>query len=122
MCEFIYYNVNPKGEQIGDCVIRAISLATNIDYYQIEQMLYEIGEFYSCEELCVCCYSYLLEDVFNLEPVECYGMSVREFANSHPVGTYLIRMDAHLSTLINSNIYDIWNCSNEILTNAWRVD
>lgn len=122
MAKYIYYNVNPRGEEIGDCVIRAISLATNIDYYEIERLLYETGDYYKCEELCVCCYSRLLEEYFNLEPIECEGMTANEFANKYPVGTYLIRMDAHLSVVIDSNIYDIWNCGNEKLTIAWRVD
>lgn len=122
MAKYIYYNVNPRGEEIGDCVIRAISLATNIDYYEIERLLYETGDYYECEELCVCCYSKLLEEYFNFQPIECEGMTANEFANKHPVGTYLIRMDAHLSVVIDSNIYDIWNCGNEKLTIAWRVD
>ena len=49
-------------------------------------------------------------------------MAANDFANKYPVGTYLIRMNAHLSVIIDSNIYDIWNCGNEKLTIAWRVD
>lgn len=114
--------MNPLGLREQDCVIRAISLALNKPYSEVINMIDFNGITHMCDNLNLNCYSKLLEEDFNLEPIECYGMSVKEFADSHPVGTYLIRMDAHLSTLIDSIVYDIWNCSNEILTNAWRVD
>lgn len=119
---FVYYNLNPKGIKENDCVTRAIALATGLDYDKVAQKLYLSAELLDCEKLCVCCYKHLLDNVFAFPRVHCSGLSVAQFADLHPTGTYLIRMNGHLSVLIDYTIYDIWNCKNEILTNAWRVD
>lgn len=122
MSKYFYHNVNPLGEKEQDCVIRAISLATSTPYERVIELLENTGDYNSCEELCVCCYSKLLKNYFHFTPVECYGMTVSEFADEHPYGIFLIRMDGHLSCLINGIVHDIWDCNNEILTNTWRVD
>ena len=41
--KWVYYNVNPLGERLPDCVIRAISLAANIPYYETYDLLQDIG-------------------------------------------------------------------------------
>lgn len=118
---FRYLNVNPNGEHTEDCVCRAISLASGYDYHTIEDKLYLIAELYECEELCLCCYSYLLNDVFKYPKVFCEDMSVADFADIYNRGIYLVRMAGHISTVIDGDWYDIWNCGSEILTDAWRV-
>lgn len=117
-----YLNVNPLSITEQDCVTRAISLATGYSYAEIQDKLYYIAELLECERLCVCCYRHLLEKVFNLEKVDCYGMTVEEFGDKHCDGIYLIRMNGHLSCLIRGTVYDIWDCRDEILTDCWRVD
>ena len=32
---FIYTNPNPQGSYVGDCVVRAISIATNKTWYDV---------------------------------------------------------------------------------------
>lgn len=116
---FVYYNRNPNGETIGDCVIRAISLASNIDYVEIENKLYHLSELYECDRFCICCYRYLLDDVFKYPEVECEGMTIKEFAKEYPHGRFIVRMEGHLSTVIDGKCYDIFDCTNEFLTDAW---
>lgn len=36
-------------------------------------------------------------------------------------GVYLVRMDGHISTVIDGVSVDIFDCTKEIVTNAWRV-
>jgi hypothetical protein len=93
-----------------------------MDYYDIEDLLLEVGDFYCCEQLAVDCYSYLIERLFGYEPVNCYGLTINEFAEKHPHGKYLMRIEGHLSILVDKNIYDIWDCRDQELTHAWRVD
>lgn len=119
---FKYLNLNPLSLREEDCVCRAISLATNRSYAEIEDKLYYISRLFDCEELCVCCYQFLLNDVFKYESISCDGMTVQQFADEHPNGTFILRMNGHCSCLINDCIYDLWNCGEEILTNAWEVD
>ena len=118
---FRYLNLNPLDLEESDCVTRAIALASGYSYAEVQDKLYYISQLLECERLCVCCYQHLLSDVFKYDKVYCQGMTVAEFAELHPDGIYLIRMDGHLSVLVNGKIHDIWDCSNEILTDVWSV-
>lgn len=118
---FKYVNANPLGLEEEDCVTRAISLASGYSYAEVQDKLYYISQLFECERLCVCCYEHLLDAVFQYDKVPCGSMSVAEFAEFHPIGLYLIRMDGHLSVLHNGIILDIWDCRNEILTDVWCV-
>lgn len=118
---FRYLNINPLGLKEEDCVTRAIALASGYSYAEIQDKLYYISELLECERLCVCCYQHLLTDVFKYDKVYCRGMTVAEFAALHPEGVYLIRMNGHLSVLINGVIRDLWDCSDEYLTDVWAV-
>lgn len=119
---FKYLNVNPLDMKESDCVVRAISSASGYSYAEIQDKLYYISKIFDCDELCVSCYKHLLENVFKYDREYCRGMTTREFCEEHPYGIYIVRMNGHLSMIYNGDIYDIWDCSNEILTDAWRVD
>lgn len=121
MARFVYLNVNPDGNKESDCVTRAISLSTGVDYADIRKKLYHTAKLLDCEKLCNCCYSFLIERVFNCRPVNCDGMTVNDFANIHPLGVYLVRMQGHISTIWNGDVVDIWDCRDCELTNAWQV-
>lgn len=122
MARFVYYNREPSGDKENDCVTRAISLGTQISYPIIRRKLFHSSRLLQCEKLNVCCYSFLIEDVFKCEPVYCKGLTVAEFADLHPQGTYLIRIDGHLTCVIDNVCYDIWNCLDKEADIAWRVD
>ena len=121
MAKFIYHNVNPDGQKASDCVTRAISLGSGYSYPAVRRKLHHSAKLFDCEKLNVDCYSHLLEDVLKFPQVETYGMSVGEFADAHPYGIYLVRMDGHISTIWNGNVVDIWDCRPSYITNAWRV-
>lgn len=122
MARFIYYNRNPDGQKASDCVTRAISLGSGLNYSDVRQKLYHSSKLFDCDKLDVNCYCHLLEDVLKFPQVETYGMSVGEFADTHPYGIYLVRMEGHISTIWNGDVIDIWDCRSSYITNAWRVD
>ena len=119
--DYKYLNLNVLGKEEQDCVTRAIALASDCSYAEIQDKLYYISKLFDCVILCVCCYQHLLDSVFQYDKVYCKGMAVEEFAEVHPVGTYLLRMDGHLSCLIDNCVYDLWNCKDQILTDVWKV-
>lgn len=122
MADYIYLNVSPEGKHRNDCVTRALTLASGLSYPIIRKKLFHTSRLFGCDKLCVCCYEHLLEDVFKYEPIDCEGYSVGEFADTHPYGTYLVRMENHISTIIDGNVYDIFDCRDMILSHAWKVD
>lgn len=119
---FVYLNVNPLGLIEQDCVVRAISLGTGKDYQTVIDLLVQTGYEHKCETLCVCCYSNLIENHFKFKRVEVENQTAKELAKIHPYGIFLIRMSGHLSCMINGKVMDIWDCSEEPITDCWRVD
>lgn len=105
-----------------DCVCRAISLALDEDYYKIQEKLYLVAKLFECEYLCVCCYKYLLDNVYDLKRIEeVKGMTVEEFANYFPIGIFIVRVEGHLTCVIDNNIMDIWDCRDKIVDLVWEV-
>lgn len=122
MARYKFLNLNPLGKREEDCVCRAISLALDEDYYIIENKLHLIGELFECEELCVCCYKFLLDNIYNLDRIEEYqGYTIEEFANSNCYGKYLVRVEGHLTCVIDNVCYDIWDCRDKIVDLIWKV-
>ena len=70
----------------------------------------------------ICCYKYLLDNVYDLKRVEeVKGMTVEEFANYFPIGIFIVRVEGHLTCVINNNIMDIWDCRDKIVDLVWEV-
>lgn len=117
-----YYNRNPDGKHIEDCVCRAISTATSLNYCAVNKLLDMTSLFYGCEKLCVCCYHNLLEKVLGYKRYTCYNSeTVEDIAYKHPEEKVLIRIDAHLTSSIKGTIYDIWDCSQKEVDCYWIV-
>lgn len=121
MAKFVYYNRNDDKVSRNDCVTRAISLASGLPYSTIRRKLRYTARLLACEKLCVSCYEFLIREVLGGVPINCEGMTVNDFAKLHPYGTYLLRMDGHITTLIDFTLYDIFDCRKKRITNAWKM-
>lgn len=121
MARFVYHNINPRGATEGDCVVRAISLASQIPYETIERKLWQVGDLYDCDGLSKMCYSHFLRDVLGYQEINCDHLTVAEIADRHPNGVYLVRIPNHLTCLIDGTCYDIWDCLDLGATDCWRV-
>lgn len=118
-----FKNVNPLGAKELDCVTRAITGALDLNYYEVKNKLELVGALFECEKLCVCCYKFLLDEVYGLDRIEEYsGLTIDEFSGFCPSGKFLIRVDNHLTYLENSVVYDIWDCRDEIVRIVWVVE
>lgn len=118
---FDYHNENPNGYHIPDCVIRAITLALGIGYFEVVKMLHLNAQKLQCECLNVKCYEKLLDYDFDLPHYMSFGLTAEEVANDYPNSVLLLRMDGHLSCSVCGVIKDIWDCSQEIITDFWIV-
>lgn len=122
MSKYKFLNLNPLGDLEEDCVCRAISLALNEDYCTIKNKLCLVGDLFECEQLCVCCYKFLLDEVYGLERLEEYsGLTISEFSERFPEGVFLIRIDNHLTCMVDGTIFDIWDCTSKEIRLIWKV-
>ena len=119
---FRYLNVNPHHKIENDCVTRAITEATGLTYEKVQEKLYYIGKLLECDSLCICCYSFLLDNIFKFIRFNlAKGLKIKELCKKYPRGKYLVRVDQHLSLVENGIILDTWDCSNELITDCWKI-
>ena len=114
-----YYNANKLGNNVSDCVVRAISLAEGESwsdtYKKISVLAEEKGT--------------LLDDVDFVEnylderyPRQChYSKLVGEFVNEFPKGVYLCTMQGHITCIIDGIIYDTFDPSKRRMWCSWKI-
>ena len=115
-----FYNANPFGNHISDCVIRSLSVLTDRDwrvvYDELSDLAGDVGLMFDKVEFVE---DYLDDRYFR----EChYSKTIGEFAKEHPYGRYAITMDGHITAIIDGIIYDTFNPSDRIMRCAWRVE
>lgn len=118
----MYYNRNPWDRDEEDCVTRAISAALDIKYVAVGNLLELVAKANGCDKLCVCCYHKLLEDIFGMEPIYCYGERVGEIAREHPGRKLLIRIEGHLTCSMYGVVIDTWDCTDKVVDCYWIVE
>ena len=122
MSTFRYWNENPMGAEVSDCVTRAIKLASGLPYSTIRKKLFHTKELLDCESpYCSSCYGFLVQEVLGGVPKNCDGMTVGEFADNNPNGTYLIRIEGHLLAIKDNCVYDLWDNRNRFCDLAWKM-
>lgn len=122
MTDFYYHNVNPYKDVEGDCVTRAISMASGIPYKAVSKLLMITAEENDCDKLCVCCYHHLLEDTLGYRVVfpkkyKTVGDVAREYSNN----IVIVRIAGHLTTCMYGVCVDIWDCTKEEADCFWIV-
>jgi hypothetical protein len=111
MYEFV--NVNPCNKRLGDCVIRALSLALN---QQWERTYIDL----CIEGLCQCDLpssnsvwgAYLLSKGFKKYPI-LDTLAFEEFATTHPDGLYIVATGSHVAVVRDGVLLDNWDSSDE---------
>lgn len=123
---WIKCNPNPLGKQTGDCVVRAIAIATGQSWRDTYRELCKVGEI-ECDMPS----SNFVWGVYLrrrgakqfLLPENCPScITVRAFAERYPEGIYVIGTGDHAVTVIDGNWYDSWNSEGEIPTYFWKVE
>lgn len=120
---WIEFNNNPVGRSVGDCSVRAISVALNVDwetaYILIVTNGFNMGDMPSSDSVWG---SVLRQNGFYKETIpntcpHCY--TVKDFCRDHPRGTYVLGFGGHVASVVDGNLYDSWNSTNEIPTYFW---
>lgn len=116
---FINYNANPKGLHVQDCVIRALSKATNKSWDEVYEELCRIGLKKKRMPNDPHTYNqFLKENDFISSPARrnAHGkmITVKEFAEHVDADTmYIIHTRKHLTVVFNNDIYDTWNTGSQ---------
>lgn len=120
---WIQYNPNPMGRSVGDCAVRAVAKALNIDWEQAYVMIaangFAMGDMPSADSVWGAVLresGFYRKSISNTCP-DCY--TVEDFCRDHPEGTYVLGFGGHVATIKDGNLYDSWNSSQEIPIYAW---
>lgn len=115
---FIQENLNPAGKRTDDCVVRAIAKALNIDWKSAYTMLSAHGlklsdlfsKNYVWSDLLITL-GFKRSGIPNTCP-DCY--TVRDFANQHRKGVYVVGTGDHVLTVIDGNWIDSFDSGDMI--------
>lgn len=123
---FIQSNPNPKNARVGDCVIRAIAIATDSQWEKVYSELAVYGYIMCDMPSSNAVWGQYLKDrgyergiVNDTCSDDCY--TVRDFCLDNSVGTYILGTGTHVVSVINGNYYDTWDSGNEVPIYFWRV-
>lgn len=120
---WIQFNENPAGRNVGDCAVRAVSVALGIDWETAYDMIadagYRMGDMPSSDSVWG---AVLRQNGFYRRAIpnkcpDCY--TAKDFARDHPYGTYVLGFGGHVATVKDGDLYDSWDSSKQIPVYYW---
>lgn len=117
---FVSTNPNPCRTLVGDCVIRAISIAEGKKWADVYIDI-------CAEGLNMCDMpssnaiwrSYLLKNGY-AESYTDGDIRVRDFAAKNPKGVYIVGTGSHVVAIVNGNYCDTWDSGDESVTVCYK--
>lgn len=120
---YIMYNNNPSGRRVGDCAVRAVSAALDVDWETAYTLLvvngYSMCDMPSSNSVWGAVLRQHGFNRFNLPDncPDCYTFA--DFARDHQHGIFVIGTGTHVATIINGNLMDAWDSSEEPVAFVW---
>ena len=122
---FLMLNPNPKNARVGDCVIRALSIATRKSWEDIYTALAVYG-FMLCDlPSSNAVWGQYLKDLGYERKIvidtcpDCY--TVKDFCRDNPSGTFILGTGTHVVAVVNGNYCDTWDSGDEVPIYYWRI-
>lgn len=124
---FKYNNPHPEGKHTTDCVVRAITLATDKDYLEVRRHLnrikkelkephYKTGKFM---------HKYAKHSNWNKISFPVIKgvprLRGKDFTKQYPKGTYILNLAKHIVAVVDGKYLDTWDSTDRIIYNAWEV-
>ena len=116
-------NLNPISRRVGDCAIRAVAKALDVDWETAYIMLalngLAMGDMLNADAVWG---SVLRQNGFNRKSIpnscpDCY--TAEDFCRDHPEGIFVLGLGGHVATVIDGVLYDTWDSTNEIPQFYW---
>lgn len=120
---YVYYNPNPSGRTVGDCAIRAVAKALDINWEKAYSLVtangFLMNDMPSSDSVWG---SVLRQNGFYRQAIpntcpDCYTAS--DFCRDNPVGTFVLGFGGHTAAVKDGNLYDSWDSSREIPVYVW---
>lgn len=115
-----YYNENPLNKYEDDCVIRAISCATNKSWDYVYDYLSDIAQYEGTlldkKQFVINYLDRMYERIYGLKG------SVGYISSLYPNNTLLITMNSHIVCSKNGIIRDTFDCRDKQVEYVWLVD
>lgn len=118
MSRWKQFNPNPMNRSVGDCAVRAVSIALGIDWEQAFALLaknaYQMGDMPSSNAVISATLrqnGFYRQSIPNSCP-DCY--TADDFLQDHPAGVYVFGFGNHVATAIDGCLYDTWDSRKEI--------
>lgn len=112
---FIEYNPNPMARRVGDCAVRAVAKALDLDwedaYAKITTNGFAMADMPSSDSVWGATlrqHGFYREAIPNSCP-DCY--TAADFCKDHPRGTFVLAFGGHVATVRDGNLYDSWDSS-----------
>ena len=120
---YVYYNPNPTSRRVADCAVRAVAKALDTDWETAYALIatngYAMGDIIASDAVwgsVLRQHGFYRESVPNTCP-DCY--SAEDFCRDNPKGTFVLGFGGHVATVVDGNLYDMWDSSNEIPQFVW---
>ena len=123
---YIYFQNNPLGKNVGDCAVRAVSKAMDMDwdtaYMELAIQGLCMGDMPNSDSVWG---GYLFLNGFHRHNIitscpDCY--TIKDFCIDNPSGVYVLGTGRHAVCVINGTIYDSFNSENEVPSFAWKKE
>lgn len=121
------YNPNPASmRKVGDCAVRAVAKALDVDwetaYVKLCTNGLAMGDMPNANNVIA---SVLRQNGFKRIDIpadcpDCY--TVYDFANEHRQGTYVVGTGVHVVCIKNGNYYDSWDSGDEVIAYVWKKE
>ena len=121
---WVKFNPNPAGKSVGDCVVRAISVATSHTWLHTYDTICRQGRAeYDMPTADHVWGEYLRSLGFTRHMIpdtcpDCY--TVRDFCADHPNGVYVLGTGSHAVCVMDGDYYDAWDSGSESPIYYWR--